>query len=211
MAQAKFIGLEITRNFFQIHGADGDGQSVLDATIPRGGLLSFFAEQDPCLVTVSRSAGADHWARKLSDIGHTAAIAPSVSRKKAGQTEAQSPAVALCSHGRDQRDRLVPARSLLQQSQDLQNSAAKMVKRQRLQIMALIRSAMADFGYVVPTGSAWISALQEIVEIEGRSELPTQARVVLQHLFDLLDQTDHMLARIERERLSTAPGGQAAK
>ena len=46
------IGLDIAKNFFQVHAADGSGQVVLRRKLSRGEVLGFFETQPKVLVGI---------------------------------------------------------------------------------------------------------------------------------------------------------------
>jgi transposase len=202
VTRVEIMGLRMARNFFEVQGADAHGTRVLDRVIPRGALLKFFSTQKQCLVKMQAGVGADHWARKLTDIGHTVRIVPSEKSPKAasGKTAGRKSAEPLLCMVDDPGEALILPKSLQDQSIELQVRAEKVLNRQRLQLINTIRTSMAEFGYLVPSGYAWISELNEIVEGEGRTELPQHARGVLQNLFDMLDQFEHAIRQLERLR-----------
>lgn len=53
-----FIGIDLTKNVFQLHGASADGKAVWKRRIRREGLLSEIAELKPCLIGVEACTGA---------------------------------------------------------------------------------------------------------------------------------------------------------
>ena len=50
MAEITTIGLDLAKNWFQVHGADAHGRAVLRKKLARGKVLAFFANLPPCLV-----------------------------------------------------------------------------------------------------------------------------------------------------------------
>ena len=61
------IGLHITKQVFQVYGADKAGRMVLR----RSEVAPFFSEQSSCLVEIEASGSAHYWARVLGGLGHT--------------------------------------------------------------------------------------------------------------------------------------------
>lgn len=64
------IGLDLTRQVFQIHGIDEQGKVVLRKQAPHQQLAAFFANLPPCLVGMEACCSAHFWARKLIALGH---------------------------------------------------------------------------------------------------------------------------------------------
>jgi transposase len=65
------IGFDIAKGVIQVHGVDGLGVVGLRKRMSRAGVLSFFAQLEPCLVGMEACGGAHHWARELAAFGHT--------------------------------------------------------------------------------------------------------------------------------------------
>lgn len=53
-----FIGIDLAKNVFQLHGVNADGQAVLKRRIRREGLLAEIAELEPCVIGVEACTGA---------------------------------------------------------------------------------------------------------------------------------------------------------
>ena len=54
------IGLDIAKNFFQVHAVDGCGQVVLRRKLSRGEVLGFFETQPKVLVGIE-ACGTGHY------------------------------------------------------------------------------------------------------------------------------------------------------
>src|SRR6056297_1900343 len=52
MSEIITVGLNLAKNVFQAHGADGAGQPVLRKKLRRGQVLAFFSELQPCVVAM---------------------------------------------------------------------------------------------------------------------------------------------------------------
>jgi len=48
----KVVGLDIAKNVFQVHGADGIGKAVLRKRLSRGQVAAFFANLPACRVAM---------------------------------------------------------------------------------------------------------------------------------------------------------------
>ncbi len=73
MGQVCQIGLDIAKEYFQVHGVDKNGKDVFNKKLKRKNVLSFFANLPPCLVGLEACGGAHYWAREIAklDAGHT--------------------------------------------------------------------------------------------------------------------------------------------
>ena len=52
------IGLDISKNLFQLHGVDVEGKVVLQRQLRRAEVVRFFSELPPCLIGIEACAGA---------------------------------------------------------------------------------------------------------------------------------------------------------
>jgi hypothetical protein len=60
------IGLDLTKNVFQVHGIDAQGTTVLRKRMRRGQVLAFFSRISRCVVGLEACATAHYWARELA-------------------------------------------------------------------------------------------------------------------------------------------------
>ena len=98
MDQPTTIGLDLAKNVFQIHGVGPDGNVVCRRQVRRSQVLVFFDRLGPCLVGMEACAGAHHWARELTALGHEVRLMPPAYVKpyvKRGKTDAAD-AEAIC-------------------------------------------------------------------------------------------------------------------
>jgi transposase len=51
------IGFDTSKSWFQIHGVDETGQTVLRRKLARGKVLAFFANLPPCLIGLEACGG----------------------------------------------------------------------------------------------------------------------------------------------------------
>lgn len=58
MSEIFTIGLDLTKNVFQVHGADGAGQAVLCKKLGREQVLAFFSQLTPCVIAMEACGGA---------------------------------------------------------------------------------------------------------------------------------------------------------
>ena len=73
--QVTTIGLDLAKNFFQVHGVDAEGNAVIEKSSAEN-LLSFFSSRLPCFVGMEACATAHYWARELRAFGHEVKLMP---------------------------------------------------------------------------------------------------------------------------------------
>ena len=72
------IGIDISKRYFQLHGATAEGEPVLRRKLTRSKLLGFLARQPDCRVVMEACASAHHWGRMIRELGHEVRLIPPV-------------------------------------------------------------------------------------------------------------------------------------
>ncbi len=219
MGQATTIGLDIAKHVFQAHGADAAGAVMFRKRLSRVKLLEFFAAQPPCVVAMEACAGSHHWAREIGKLGHTvrlippAYVKPFVKRQKNDVADAE----AICEAAQRPSMRFVPVKDEAQQANGVVFRARDLLVRQRTQCINALRGHLAEYGHVVPQGTAHVDTLIALVE-DPASSVPESARTILKVLISALEvlgtQIEELDAEIARRakadpvarRLMTIPG-----
>lgn len=219
MGEVSTVGLDIAKSIFQAHGADASGEVLFRKKLGRSRLLGFFSGLPPCVVAMEACAGAHHWGRELTRLGHTvrliapAYVKPFVKRQKNDAADAE----AICEAAQRPSMRFVPVKDDAQQASGVVFRARDLLVRQRTQIINALRGHLAEYGWVVPKGVPHVERL--IARIEDPGEvLPAGARQVLQVLVATLRGLDEQIAVLDTEiahraksdpiarRLMTVPG-----
>ncbi|MCP1169434.1 IS110 family transposase [Limimaricola sp. ASW11-118] len=219
MSEVTTIGLDLAKNVFQVHGADGSGHAVIRKKLRRDQVLSFFSQMPPCLVAMEACGGAHFWGREIGKLGHEvrlippAYVKPFVKRQKNDAADAE----AICEAAQRPSMRFVPVKSEAAQGAAMVFRVRELLIRQRTQAINALRGHLAEFGAVVPQGAANAGRLVALVEDQS-SGLPDDARGTLEVLVGTLAQLDAQIAKLDAEiarrakesdvarRLMTVPG-----
>ncbi|MBA9031749.1 IS110 family transposase [Rhizobium leguminosarum] len=214
------IGLDLAKQVFQVHGVDAEGKTLFNRTLRRTELLPFFEKMPTCLIGMEACSSAYHWARQFVSLGHNVKLMPAVYVKafvKRGKTDAID-AEAICDAVMHKNMRFVPVKTVEQQAFTMLLKVRALFVRQRTKTINALRSHMAEFGIVVPTGVTRISALLDILNDENDNRIPEVARAALS---GLSEEVELLAARIEKldekmasevkhdkeaQRLMTIPG-----
>ncbi len=192
------IGLDLAKHWFQVHGVDALGETVVRRKLRRGEVLGYFRSLDPCLVGVEACATAHHRARELAALGHEVRLMPPgyvkayVKRNKNDAADAE----AICEAVTRPSMRFVPVKSAEQQTVLLLHRARHLLVRQRTMLVNALRAHMAEFGIIAPQG------LRNVEDLVGelaheQDRLPELARAILRVVVDQLHDTMLRVHEIE--------------
>jgi transposase len=60
------VGLDLAKNIFLVHRADGAGRAVLRKKLRRVQVLEFFSQLPRCAVAMEACGGAHFWGREIT-------------------------------------------------------------------------------------------------------------------------------------------------
>lgn len=206
------VGLDLAKNVFQVHGADGTGRAVLRKKLRRTQVLAFFIQLPRCVVAMEACGGAHFWGREIGKLGHEvrlippAYVKPFVKRQKNDASDAE----AICEAAVRPSMRFVPVKS-----EDVQGAAMvfrvrELLIRQRTQAINALRGHLAEFGEVVPQGAANAARLSAIIE-DPASGLPEEARATLLVLIETKTRLDNQIAKLNAEISQRAKENEVAR
>ncbi len=213
------IGLDTAKSVFQIHGVDASGKAFLKRKLQRSELISFFEQQEACMVVMEACGAAHHWARVLSGLGHEVKlIAPEAVKPfvKRGRKNDAADAAALCIAASRPETKFVPSKSLEQQGALALHSARSLLVKQQTMLANAVRGLAAEFGVVAPKRIHRLEDLKALVEEDAA--FPEQARQAFAELLKHCRATTDKIEAFEENivaharkndtarRLATIPG-----
>ena len=219
MSEIITVGLDLAKNVFQVHGADGTGRAVLSKKLRRAQVLEFFGQLPACVVAMEACGGAHFWGREIGKLGHhvrlipPAYVKPFVKRQKNDAADAE----AICEAALRPTMRFVPVKSEETQGAAMVFRVRELLIRQRTQAINALRGHLAEFGEIVPQGAAHASKLIALVE-DPECTLPADAIPTLTVLVAALTQLEEEITKLDAEitrrakenevarRLMTVPG-----
>lgn len=207
------IGIDLAKEVFQIHGVDGYGKAVLRKKLRRGKIAEFFANLEPCLIGMEACGSSHHWARKLSEFGHTVKlmspqfVKPYVKTNKHDMADAE----AICEAVSRPNMRFVPIKNVEQQAiLSVHRARQGMVKARTAQANQ-IRGLLSEFGIVMPQGIRSISKYMPDILENAENGLPATLRRLLERLNDHLKELNRQVEELELQITLWHKGNQASK
>lgn len=195
------IGIDLAKNVFQIHGIDVHGKPILRRQLRRIEIAKFFANLDPCLIGMEACGSSHHWARKLSEFGHTVKlmspqfVKPYVKTNKHDMADAE----AICEAVDRPNMRFVPIKNVEQQTILSVHRARQGFVKARTAQSNQIRGLLSEFGIVIPQGiHSIIKRIPEILE-DGQNGLPAMMRKLLERLTENLKEMDRQVNELEKQ------------
>jgi len=196
------IGMDTSKQIFQLHGVNAAEEPVLRRKLRRTQMIAFFAAQPRTVIGIEAGGAAHHWARTLSAMGHEVRIiAPQFVRPyvKRGKNDAAD-AEALCEAMSRPSMRFVPMKTAEQQAALMLVSLRDRLIRSRTQLTNAIRGHAAEFGLIAARGVDKIEPL--LMRIVDDESLPALARSLFAQLGAEFAQTQARLKQVSAELMA---------
>lgn len=207
------VGLDLTKNVFQVHGVNEHGKAVLKKQLKRAQVAEFFANLPPCLIGMEACGSAHHWARKLQGFGHTVRLmAPQFVKPymKTNKNDAAD-AEAICEAVARPNMRFVGIKNIEQQAVLAQHRARQGFVKARIAQANQIRGLLAEYGLVIPQGIAHIAQrVPELIE-DASNELPGSFRLLVDRLLEHFKELDRQVHEIEKQIVEWHRGNEASR
>ncbi len=194
------IGVDIAQRVFQVHEVDVQTGELRSMQLKRAKFLEYFVNRTPCLIGMEACGGAQHWARRLTAMGHTVKLLPArqvrpfVGGNKSDQADARAIWTAVQQPG-------IKAVAIKTEAQQavlaLHRMRQQLVKFRTAQINAL-RGLLTEYGEVMPRGRAGLR--KGIVDAFARiaERLPAVLVDTLREQFVRIGHLDEEIAEVER-------------
>jgi transposase len=193
------IGVDLAKNYFQIHTLESEDGHAATRKFGRQAMRKFFLETKPCLVGMEACGSAHYWARELRAMGHEVRLIPPIYVKpyvKRGKNDAAD-AAAICEAMSRPGMRFVPVKNVEQQATLMLHKTRELLIKQRTMGVNALRSHLSEFGIVAAKG---IGRIDELIEkAKDDATLPGSAKAALQILVQQLEAIGVSIAALDQE------------
>lgn len=149
-----FIGLDIAKQVFHLIGLDYNGKQVLKKKLRRNKMPGYFANLEPCKISLESCASSHYWARELRKFGHPVTLLPAQHVKPfvRGNKNDYNDALAIAEASRFAQIRPVAVKTVEQQSIQALHRLRRGAVGDRTALCNQVRGLLAEFGIVVNQG-----------------------------------------------------------
>lgn len=215
MGQVCRIGLDIAKEFFQVHGVDKNGKDLFNKKLRRKNVLAFFANLPPCLVGLEACGGAHYWAREIAklDAGHTVRLVsprhvkPFVLNNKTDAADARAIREVV---GRPST-RFVTVKTLEQQDLAAWHRIRERKVKERTALANQARALLLEQGIITAKGIRNIRKFLPLAIENLENGLSMTARDYLSELYTELVNCDELVEKYESRIVAFAKTDEACK
>lgn len=207
------IGLDIAKNFFQVHAVDAAGEVVLRRKLSRGDVIGFFEAQPRALVGIEACGTGHYWAREIAALGHEVKLVPPTYVKpyvKRGKTDAAD-AEAICEAVTRPNMHFVPIKTAEQQAALMLHRSRDLLVGQRTALVNALRGHLAELGIITAKGIHRIAdLLAELLGVDD-GKMPPLARASLSCLVAQIEAVEKQIDALEAQILEWHKGNEASR
>jgi transposase len=194
------VGVDIAKRVFQLHWIDQETGEIVSLQIKREKFLEHFANRAPCRIGMEACGGSQHWARKLTGMGHQVKLMPAkavrpfvggnksdVHDARAIWTAVQQPNVKAVAVKTEEQQAILALHRMRQQLVKFRTAHSN-----------CLRGLLTEYGEVMPLGKAGIKkgiaeALQRLAD-----RLPAMVIDTLREQWARIGELDEQIGEIER-------------
>lgn len=197
----KRVSMDTSKHVFTIHAVDEVERPVLRCELRRTQIVEFFAKLAPTQVALEACAGAHHWGRRFSAMGHRVKLIPPqyvkpfVRRNKNDRNDAEAIGEAASRPSMP----TVPVKSLDEQAGTIIVKHREMLVGQRTAAINALRGHAAEFGVIAAKGTVNIQAL--LVALAAEPTIPAVAKAMFTAMGEHIAELGAKLAAVEKQLL----------
>ncbi|NLE00792.1 MAG: IS110 family transposase [Fibrobacter sp.] len=180
------MGIDLSKNYFQIHGIDSKRRVVLQKRVVRANIVSFLANIPPCTIGIESCASSHYWHRQFSALGHTVKILPAkhVKAYVLNQKNDSRDAAAICEALNRPDIHPVEPKSIEQQDIQILHRVRQSLIEERTALVCQIRSFLGEFGVFIRQGITNVRKEIPFILEDGDNELSSMSRESVSFLYE---------------------------
>src|SRR3990167_1572620 len=162
------IGIDLAKNYIQIHGANEQGKPVFKKRVARDKFLETMANLPRCLVGMEACGGSNYWAKELLQLGHDSKLmSPKKVKKYTDHNKNDARDAQACSEavGRGNMQ-FVPIKTEEQMNMQSLHRIRSFYVKQCTALMNMIRGLLLEYGIAIAQGKAALMKKLKILEEE---------------------------------------------
>jgi len=192
------IGVDLAKNFFQVHAIEREGGSPLTRKLTRRKFREFFSKLAPCRVGMEACGSSHYWGRELRAMGHEVVLmAPAYTKPyvKRGKNDAAD-AAAICEAMSRPDMRFVAIKSADQQAVLMLHKTRDLLVKQRTMGVNALRGHLQEFGLIAAKGIHRVEDLIALARTDAG--LPQEAKQAVEILAWHGEQLDAKIDALEK-------------
>lgn len=199
--ELKFLGVDISKNVFAIHGYDSKGKTVLKKTLKRNEFKLFISQCKHCEIGIETGSGCHYWARFMTKMGHTVKIIPAqfvVAYRKSGKNDSNDSEAIVEALTRPNM-RFVAVKQ--PESIDIQmiHRVRQRYVYQKIALGNQIRGYLSEYGIIIPKRVSHLKKELRFIIDDTKNELTPLARATLRELYNDLNSTLEKIKNYDEE------------
>ncbi len=205
------IGVDLGKNYFQLHAVEREGAVAARRKLSRSKMRAFFAQSAPCRVGMEACGSAHYWARELVAMGHEVVLMPAAYIKpyvKRGKNDAVD-AAAVCEAMSRPGMRFAPIKSADQQAVVMLHKTRELLIKQRTMSVNALRGDLAEFGLIAPKGVGRVSQLLELADADAA--VPEEGKDAVKLLALHLEGLDRSIEVAEKKIAAASAGSRTSQ
>lgn len=220
MKDLTILGVDIAKNYIQLHGIDNKGKPVLKKRVKRENFLTLTRNLPNCLIGMEACGGAHYWATELGKQGFTVKLmSPRKVKKYVENNKNDANDAAACAEAVGRASmQFVPVKTSTQLDIQALHRIRSFYLKQRTALMNMMRGLLLEVGIAIPKGKAALTKKMNILLGGDNTELNEKSKVLFNGLFENLKQlsqkVDEHTATLEKlakedeacKRIATLPG-----